>query len=102
MQLQTILNRVTNYKPFVFGRISFSEDPEHLTLQVEMESRKNGRPVCSGCGKRRRGYDHLPRRTWEFVPLWQIPVLLVYAARRVACPTCGVVVERLPWGTGKC
>lgn len=25
----------------------------------------------------------------------------VYAMRRVECPTCGVVVERVPWGSGK-
>lgn len=102
MQLQTILNRVTCYKPFVFGRIRFSEEPGRLSLHVEMESRKNGQPVCSGCGRRRPAYDRLPQRTWEFVPLWQISVLLVYALRRVNCPRCGVVAEKVPWGRGKC
>lgn len=101
MQLQTILNRVTNYKPFVFGRVTWGTEDDSLTLRVEMKSRKNGRPICSGCGKRRPGYDRLPRRTWHFVPLWQIAVTLVYAPRRVNCLDCGVVVERVPWGHGK-
>jgi transposase len=29
-------------------------------------------------------------------------VFLVYAPRRVACPRCGVKVERVPWAEGKC
>jgi transposase len=102
MQLQTILNRVTEYKPFVFGRVWLEEDSVRPTVRVQMKARKNGQPVCSGCGKRRPGYDRLPERTWEFVPLWQITVLLVYALRRVDCPKCGVVAERVPWGDGKC
>jgi len=28
-------------------------------------------------------------------------MFLVYAMRRVACPSCGVKVERVPWATGK-
>ena len=35
------------------------------------------------------------------MPLWQIAVVFVYALRRVDCPRCGVVVERVPWSTGK-
>ncbi len=35
------------------------------------------------------------------MPLWQIAVVWVYALRRVDCPCCGVVVERVPWSTGK-
>ena len=102
MQLQTILNRVTRYKPFVFESSSWDDKASEPTLRVRMRARKNGQAVCSGCGKRCAGYDRLPERTWEFVPLWQIAVLLVYSPRRVDCETCGVVVERVPWGEGKC
>ena len=35
------------------------------------------------------------------MPLWQIAVVFVYAMRRVDCPTCGVVVEQVPWSGGK-
>jgi transposase len=102
MQLETIFNRVTNYKPFVAESAELEAGEGGPRLVVQMRSRKNGRPVCSGCGKRRAGYDRLVARRWEFVPLWQIPVVLVYALRRVDCPDCGVVVERVPWGTGRC
>jgi len=102
MQLETILNRVTQYKPFVCKSVSWDERRFQTTLRVQMRARSNGRPVCSGCGRRRPRYDRLPERTWDFVPLWQIPVVLVYALRRVDCAQCGIVVERVPWGQGKC
>jgi transposase len=101
VQLQTILNRVEHYKSFVFRRVTWDEKAARLTLRVELEHRANGRPICSGCGAVRPGYDRLPDRVWEFVPLWQIAVLFVYGLRRVNCPTCGIVVERVPWSQGK-
>ena len=101
MQLKTILNRVTNYKSFVFGKARWLEG-ESPALEVELQPRANGRPVCSGCGKVRAGYDESsePRR-FEFVPMWGILVYFVYRMRRVNCPTCGVKVERVPWAEGK-
>ena len=102
MQLKTILNRVQRYKSFIYDRVCWDEEATRLTLRVYVKHRANSRPICSGCRQVRSGYDHLPERTWEFVPLWQIAVLWVYTARRVDCPECGVVVERLPWGEGKC
>lgn len=102
MQLKTILNRVTHYKSFVFGKVCWRETDELLALEIEMQPRANGRPICSGCGKARPGYDRSsePRR-FEFVPLWGIVVYFVYCMRRVDCPQCGVKVERVPWADGK-
>ena len=102
MQLQTILNRVERYKSFVFKQVSWDEQASELTLRVQIEPRANGRPICSQCGRKHPGYDRLPERQFEFVPLWGISVLFVYAMRRVDCPTCGVRVERVPWADGKC
>lgn len=100
MQLQTILNRVTDYKSFVFEKVEFDERASRLTLRVTLRPRANGRAICDGCGQRRAGYDRLPERSWEFVPLWQIAVFFVYARRRVDCPRCGVKAERIPWAKG--
>jgi transposase len=83
-----------------YGTIRFS-DGERSSLEVAVHERANGRPICSGCGQAGPGYDRLPARRYEFVPLWALAVFLVYAPRRVACPRCGVKVERLPWGEGK-
>jgi transposase len=101
MQLQTILNRVERNKSFVYGTPRWSGNVLRPTLEVPIRPRANGRPVCSGCGKRRPGYDRLPLRRFDYVPLWQIAVVFVYAMRRVDCPRCGVVVEQVPWATGK-
>jgi transposase len=100
MQLKTILNRVERHKSFTYGAIRFS-DAERSSLEVAVQERANGRPICSGCGQAGPGYDRLPARRYEFVPLWALAVFLVYAPRRVACPRCGVKVERLPWAEGK-
>ena len=101
MQLKTILNRVEYFKSFVYGKARWVDDAERPTIEIEIESRKNGQPICSGCGEVRPGYDRLPERHFEFVPLWGIAVYFVYAMRRVACPTCGVKVEQVPWCDGK-
>jgi transposase len=101
MQLKTILNRVEPFKSFVYGKATWVEGTERPTLEVALHARKNGRAICSGCGRPGPGYDHLPERRFEFVPLWGITVYFVYALRRVDCPVCGVTVERVPWARGK-
>ena len=101
MQLKTILNRVQKFKSFVYSKVRWAGDAEVPELEVEVAERANGRPTCSGCGRLRAGYDRLPARRFEFVPLWGVKVFLVYAPRRVACPDCGVRVEHMPWASGK-
>lgn len=101
MQLKTILNRVEPFKSFVYGKARWVEDAERLTIEVEVHARKNGRPICAGCGRPGPGYDRLPQRRFEFVPALGIAMYFVYAMRRVNCPTCGVTVERVPWAEGK-
>src|SRR6266567_4621560 len=101
MQLQTILNRVQRHKSFVYGPVRFREGDQGLALDVTIEPRANGRPICSGCGQARPGYDRLAARRFQFVPLWGIAVFFLYALRRVDCPQCGVTAERLPWASGK-
>jgi transposase len=101
MQLKTILNRVEPFKSFVYGKARWVESAKRPTIEVELLPRRNGRPICSGCRRPCPGYDRLPPRKFEFVPLWGIAVLFVYAMRRVQCPSCGVKVERVPWCDGK-
>jgi transposase len=101
MLLKTILNRVAPQKSFVYGRVTLASEGGRLALEVEVKPRRNSRAICSGCDRKRPGYDRLPARRFEFVPLWQMAVFLVYAMRRVDCPKCGVVVEAVPWSDGK-
>ena len=101
MQLKTILNRVQKFKCFVYGEIRWVENVLGPTVEVELRARKNSRPLCSGCGRQRPGYDRLPRRRFQFIPMWGIQVFFLYAPRRVDCPACGVRVEQMPWAAGK-
>jgi transposase len=47
------------------------------------------------------GYDHLTERRFTFIPVWGFLVVLLYRMRRVQCKTCGIVVEAVPWASGK-
>ena len=89
------------FKSFVYGKVRWVDEAARPTLEAEIHPRKNGRPICSGCGQPGPGYDRLPVRRFQFVPLWGIAMYFVYARRRVDCPTCGVTVEHLPWARGK-
>ena len=101
MQVKTILNRIQKFKSFVYGAIRWVDEAKEPTIEAELLPRTNSCPVCSGCGRRRPGYDKLPMRRFEFIPVWGIKVFFLYAPRRVECPSCGIVVERMPWASGK-
>jgi len=101
MQLKTILNRIQKFNCFVYGSIRWVEDAKEPTIEADLRPRANSRPICSECGRKRPGYDRLPTRSFEFVPMWGIKVFFRYAPRRVNCPICGIRVERMPWSEGK-
>jgi len=101
MRIQTILNRVQRFQSFVYGEARLVEQSGRTALEVELRPRANSRPICSGCGRKRPGYDTLSVRRYQFVPFWGILVFFLYARRRVDCPTCGVKAEALPWVEGK-
>jgi transposase len=101
VQLKTILNRIQPHRGFVYGQIKLVDHRGAVALDIEIAPRANGRAHCSGCGHRRPGYDTLPQRRFEFIPLWGIVAFFLYAMRRVECPRCGIVVEKVPWADGK-
>lgn len=99
MELTTILNQCHHHRGFVYQHACFS--PDKKSIEVRIRPRSGSAAVCSGCHRAAPGYDHLPERCFEFIPFWGFLVLLLYSMRRVSCPRCGVVVEEVPWGTGK-
>lgn len=101
MELKTILNRIQKHRSFVYGEAKLDEGEDPPTLEVMIRARANSRAICSGCDELAPGYDTLPLRRFQFVPLWGILVFFVYAMRRVSCARCGVKVEVVPWGDGK-
>ena len=103
LQLRTLLNHVHPIKGFVYDDVRLVACSREPGMQIEarIAARKNGKPVCSKCGKPGPTYDHQPQRRFQFVPLWGLLVFLLYSPRRVQCQQCGVHVEALPWANGK-
>ncbi len=106
MRLKTIINQQEKYSSFVFKDARFCKHYDEWTfgeevIVVEVEPRSNGRPVCSGCGRKGSCYDHLDRRLFEYVPIWTFKVFFAYKMRRVNCKRCRVTVEMIPWADGK-
>jgi len=101
MQLKTILNLVQKHPGFVYETPRLHRRGAKYQIHVAIRARQRSRPVCSGCGQKRRAYDKLEERRYQFVPLWAIPVYFQYAPRRCDCRRCGVKVELLPWSSGK-
>jgi transposase len=101
MQLITILNRCHRFRGFVYECAKFSPSEQPHTIEVRVRPRAGSAAICSGCHRPAAGYDHLSERRFEFIPFWGFLVFLLYRMRRVNCKTCGVVVEELPWASGK-
>ncbi|MGB2689769.1 MAG: ISL3 family transposase [Desulfobacterales bacterium] len=60
------------------------------------------KPRCGRCGQTGKYRDKRPERQFRHVPLWGMPVFLIYSPRRVMCKHCGgICVERIPWSAGK-
>ena len=100
MELITILNQCHHFRGFVYERARFNRT-DRPTIEVRVRPRKGSAAICSGCHKSAPGYDHLAERQFEFIPLWGFLVFLLYPMRRVNCGTCGIVVEEVPWASGK-
>jgi len=90
MLIKTLLNKVDRFKSFVYGSICVTLIDGVEALVVDIEPRRNSRPICPECCKRRRVYDRQPQRLFEYLPVWTFKSYYRYAPRRVDCPSCGV------------
>jgi len=99
MQIITLLNQCYRFSGFVYHHARLHEDGK--CLEISVRPRVGSKAICSGCRRPAAGYDHLAERPFEFIPVWGFLVFLLYRMRRVHCPTCGVVVEQVPWAEGK-
>lgn len=99
MLLTRLLNACHHFPGFVYEGARLCEAAK--TIEIEVRPRRGSRARCSGCSQPSRGYDQLPERRFEFIPIWGFAVVLLYCMRRVDCRHCGVRVEQVPWGSGK-
>src|SRR5579872_6242826 len=101
LKLKTILNLKESYPGFVYQDVRLNDKNDSKQIEIKVKPRQGSRGVCSGCGEKRPGYDRLSQRKFFHVPLWGMVVVLLYCMRRLQCPTCGIVVESVPWSDGK-
>jgi transposase len=99
MELTTILNRCYAQRGFVYSQSRFSSDGK--SIEVTIRPRKGSQAFCSECKQPAPGYDRLPERRFDFIPILGFLVVFLYCRRRVQCPVCGVKAEDLPWSDGK-
>ncbi len=101
MLIKTLLNKVVRFKSFVYGSVCVMLVGGTEALVIDIEPRRNSRPICPECLKRCAVYDRQPVRLFEYLPIWTFKAFFRYAPRRVNCPEHGVKVEALPWAYGK-
>jgi transposase len=107
LSLKTLLNQVERLEGFVYesselskplgGRFKVSAP----TIEICLRPHQSKLGKCSQCQAPAPGYDRLPERRFQFVPLWGMAAYFIYAPRRLECPRCGIHVEHLPWALGK-
>ena len=109
LALKTLLNRVEPMKGFVYewSRIRPASKARGRglaampTIEIGLRAHESRQGHCSQCQQPAPGYDTLPERRFQFVPLWGMPIWFLYAPRRFTCDTCGIHVEYLPRALGK-
>ena len=102
LTVKTLLRNVQDLAGFVVTSVRHSLGDPKPRIDVELDLDPRMKRRCSCCGQPGRIHDKLPTRPWHFVPLWNIPVFLHYAPRRVVCPdTSKPTVEAMPWNRGK-
>jgi transposase len=99
MRLITLLNQCHPIRGFVYAGVRFSQD--RTAIEEHVRPWRGSAARCSGCQQAAPGYDHLAERRFAFIPVWGFRVFLLYRMRRVQCKARGIVVEDVPWATGK-
>ncbi len=74
MRIETVLNKCLKFKSFVIKSTRFSEKEDAIIF--EFVPRKNSKPVCSKCNMVAPGYDKLPIRKFQFIPIWGFLIFL--------------------------
>ena len=57
MLIKTLLNKVERFKSFVYGSTRVMLIGGTEALVIDINPRRNSRPICHECGKHRTVYD---------------------------------------------
>ena len=92
MRSTTVVRRLLGVMSLFINSVNF--ESRGLVARVRPQWRK---PRCGLCGRPAPRYDRLPGRRWRHLNHGRERIWLVYAPRRVECPTCGIHTEQVPW-----
>ena len=67
MLLTRLLNACHHFPGFVYTGARLIETRK--TIEIEVRPRVGSQAHCSDCEKPARGYDQLPQRRFEFIPV---------------------------------
>ena len=101
VKVKTLLNRTQPIPGFRYADVRLVAGAGAPELWVEIEAHEQRPGRCSICERPAPTHDHLKRREWRHVGLWQMVTRLFYTPRRVNCPEHGVHVEAMSWNVGK-
>ena len=102
LTVKTLLRHVQDFAGFVVESVRGTLDGLEPRIDVELAADPRHKRRCSCCQLPGRIHDKTPRRSWYFVPLWNIAVHFHYTPHRVICPLRGApTVEAMPWNLGK-
>jgi transposase len=74
------LNKVQAFVGFIYEDLRMRAfENDKLEIAITAAPRGGIKARCSNCRQPSTGYDHLPERRWEFMPLWGIPTHCIYA-----------------------
>jgi len=83
-----LLNACHHFPGFVYAAVRLIAATN--TIEVDVRPRRGSKPHCSCCGKTAPGYDVLPMRRFEFIPIWGYAVQLLgrdnHLGRRIDSP----------------
>ena len=98
MLIKKIVKKTLNVKSHKVVKVAEKNDQ----IEVYMDVSRRKRLPCGICQTLSPQRDRLGRRRFKHVPLWGIPVVLLYRPARVKCAVCGGIrVEKIPFAKGK-
>jgi len=99
MLIKRLIKQTINVKHHKIVKIIQKEN----NIEVYIDCHRRYRLICGRCGALAKIRDRRNPRQWKHVPLWGVPVTIIYSPARVSCSVCGrICIEQIPWSQGKC
>jgi len=93
-QFNCIFDYFQGYRVNLIGRVPAGSGEE---IQIELMPDRSAPLICGRCGQRASHVHEYSERWIDDMPIFGYPTRLLVIRRRLFCPRCGPVLERLSW-----